>query len=81
MLRVFIAHRAPATETSLKHVRLVRFTRRPGHPPERAEPLVVSPELLHPHHALRQELLPFLVHNRGIAVKFRGAHYLTILTR
>lgn len=42
-----------------------------GYPPGRAEPLVVSPELLHPHYALRQELLPFLVHNRGIAVKFR----------
>ena len=42
-----------------------------GHPPERAEPLVVSPWLLHPHHASRQELLPFLVHNRGIAIKFR----------
>lgn len=33
-----------------------RLSYRPG----RAEPLVVSPELLHPHHALRQELLPFL---------------------
>ena len=42
-----------------------------GYRPGRAEPLVVSPELLHPHHALRQELLPFLVHNRGIAIKFR----------
>ena len=27
MLRVFIAHRAPATEISLKHVGLARFTR------------------------------------------------------
>ena len=39
--------------------------------PRRAEQLVVSPELLHPQYALRQELLPFLVHNRGIVVKFR----------
>ena len=79
MLRVY--YRAPATETSLKHTTLARFTRTLAIGQKRAEPLVVSPELLHPHHALRQELLPFLVHNRGIAVKFRGAHYLTILTR
>lgn len=57
-----IHSRAPCTchGDSLKSKRLARFTRRPGHPPGRAEPLVVSPELLHPHHALRQELLPFL---------------------
>lgn len=54
-------YRAPCTchgdffktcETREIHLRL-------GYRPGRAEPLVVSPELLHPHHALRQELLPF----------------------
>ena len=67
----YAAHRAPATETSLKHTTLARFTRTLAIGQKRAEPLVVSPELLHPHHALRQGLLPFLVHNRGVAVKFR----------
>jgi len=55
-------YRAPCTchgdffktrETREIHSRL-------GYRPGRAEPLVVSPELLHPHHASRQELLPFL---------------------
>lgn len=40
--------------------RLARFTRALAIGQKRAEPLVVSPGLLHPHHALRQELLPFL---------------------
>ena len=60
MLRVYC--RAPCTcHGGFFKTREIReIHSRPGHQPERAEPLVVSPGLLHPHHALRQELLPFL---------------------